>query len=551
MKKAISVLLVMLMVLSMTACGGGTNPSGTIADPGATTESTAPEGGSTATAEPSGEATDATEPEIHVHTHSYGDYTQVQEATCIQGQLSLHTCSGCGQTEWVCTAQPAGHSYANGVCTACGSAECVGLGFTLNEDGKSYTFTDVGTFEGETLEIPAVYEGLPVTAIGTKAFQNQVSVIDTVIVPGSVVTIMEGGFMACKVKNIVLSYGVTEVGGGGFRSNKYLESIVLPESLKTMGSTVFGACTKLATIEFPASLETVGETLFFDCQSLTSIEVKAGNTALHSHEGVLYDTATKTLLFCPLKKEGSYTVEPGTEHIATYAFNRQSKLTEILLPDSLLSIGEYAFFDCSNVSSLTIPDSVVTVERAAFQRMSSLTEIHLGKGMTEIPRGAFIFCSELTTLEIPENITRIGEDVFTDSGLTSLTIPDSVTEIGDGAFSSCPITEIVVPASVTSLGIEAFSYCRSLTKATLECPITVLGKAAFCGCESLTELTLPGTITEFGMQLIYACTQLKDVHFGGTAAQWETIVKGDWWNGDCPAFTVHCTDQNITVTAEE
>ena len=117
-------------------------------------------------------------------------------------------------------------------------------------------------------------------------------------------------------------------------------------------------------------------------------------------------------------------------------------LGSIVLPDTITTLGEYAFENCTNLISIKIPSSI-----------------------TEIGKGAFQGCSGLINITIPDNVTKIGNWTFADcTSLTSVTIPDSVTVIGREAFYRCEsLTSITIPSSVTEIGYEAFWGCSNLT----------------------------------------------------------------------------------------
>ena len=131
--------------------------------------------------------------------------------------------------------------------------------------------------------------------------------------------------------------------------------------------------------------------------------------------------------------------------ISDSAFNGCSRLTSVVIPDSVTSIGNQAFYSCKNLTSIVIPDSVTSISGFAFQN-----------------------CPGLTSVTIPNGVTSISNSTFSECyGLTSVVIPDSVTTIGNNAFRSCrSLTSVVIPNSVTSIGNYAFEYCGSLTSIT-------------------------------------------------------------------------------------
>ena len=153
-------------------------------------------------------------------------------------------------------------------------------------------------------------------------------------------------------------------------------------------------------------------------------------------------------------------------------------------------IGSRAFEDNTTIISITIPDSVTTIGFSAFENCSNLTTVTFGENsqLTSIGDYAFSGCSNLTSITIPDNVTTIGNYAFTGcSSLTSITIPDSVTSIGDYAFSGCSnLTSITIPDNVTTIGDYAFYGCSSLTSITVPNNVTTIGTSAFYGCDNLT-----------------------------------------------------------------
>jgi len=190
----------------------------------------------------------------------------------------------------------------------------------------------------------------------------------------------------------------------------------------------------------------------------------------------------------------STVVEDGVTYTITSigsAFAR-SEFTSITIPDSVTSIGNYAFFECINLASVTIPNSVTSIEGYAFSGCSSLTSITIPDSVTSIGNSAFLGCSGLTSVTIPNSVTSIGNHAFYYcSGLTSVTIGNGVTSIGSYTFRECiNLASVTIPNSVTSIGNRAFSYCSGLTSVTIGNGVTSIGSYAFRECSSLTSITI-------------------------------------------------------------
>ncbi|MCH5176360.1 MAG: leucine-rich repeat protein, partial [Prevotellaceae bacterium] len=166
------------------------------------------------------------------------------------------------------------------------------------------------------------------------------------------------------------------------------------------------------------------------------------------------------------------------------------EVTELVIPNSVTSIGEYAFYGCSGLTSVTIPNSVTSIGRAAFDSCEGLKSVAIPNSVTSIGRAAFENCFGLTSVTIPNSVTSIGEYAFCWCyGLTSVTIPNSVTSIGGYAFWWCyGLTSVTIPEGVTSIGDYAFFECSGLTSVTIPESVKSIGEYAFNSCSSLTRV---------------------------------------------------------------
>ena len=200
--------------------------------------------------------------------------------------------------------------------------------------------------------------------------------------------------------------------------------------------------------------------------------------------------------------------------IGEQAFHRNSAITSVTIPNSVISIGEIAFGACENLSSITIPNSVTEIGDGAFYGCSALKNINLPSGLTKIGESMFWGCTSLTSVNIPEGVTTIAKEAFREcSVLSSITIPNSVTEIDNFAFYRCRgITSMAIPSGVKSIGSSALEDCTSLTSLTLNEGLETIGGSAFEGCTGLKTLTIPSTVKSILLNAIKNCTNLTEVY---------------------------------------
>ena len=206
--------------------------------------------------------------------------------------------------------------------------------------------------------------------------------------------------------------------------------------------------------------------------------------------------------------------------IGTYAFYNCSNLTSIHIPESVTDIGNYALRSCKSLSSIYIPEGVTSIGNYAFYYCTSLTSVYIPEGVTSIGERVFAYCTSLTSVYIPEGVTSIGERVFEQcSSLTSVYIPEGVTSIGRYAFNYCSsLTSIHIPEGVTSIGERVFEQCSSLTSIHIPEGVTSIGRYAFNYCSSLTSIHIPEGVTSIGEAMFMKCSSLTSISSLNTTA---------------------------------
>ncbi len=260
--------------------------------------------------------------------------------------------------------------------------------------------------------------------------------------------------------------------------------------------------------------------------------------------GVKYSKDGRKLLRVPGELSGAYSVKEGTRIICNSAFWNCRSLSEIVIPSSVTSIGDWAFSFCASLIYISIPKSVICLNGNPFAkwngkleclspnfvfeddilfnkdksriisfRNQNIKSYVIPSSVTSIGKGAFSFCDSLSEIVISSSVTSIGDLAFSCCrSLSEIVIPSSVTSIGVGAFSSCDsLSEIVIPSSVTSIGDCAYSYCRSLSEIVIPSSVTSIGVGAFSFCDSLSEIVIPFSVTSIGDSAFSYCYSLSEI----------------------------------------
>lgn len=371
------------------------------------------------------------------------------------------------------------------------------------------------------------------------------------------------------VKTVTIEEGVQNIGEYAFNDCYNLISISIPGSVTTIGKSAFYRCNSLVSITISSSVTSIGSEAFSGCTVLSTLKVEDGNPVYDSRDdcNAIIKSETNELVFgC-----GSTIIPNSVTSIGEKAFYYCTGLKSLEIPNSITNIGNEAFSNCQYLTSITIPNSVTSIGDDAFWYCTSLTSITSSSSMTHVGSNAFshtpwldnqpeglIYIGKVaylykgtipdnTSIEIKEGTVELARNLFQDcSGLISIKIPNSVTSIGQSVFSGCSgLATIDLPSNLESISNSLFSGCTSLTRVTIPDGITSVGIYAFSGCSSLETVNLTNSVKSIAGGAFHGCRSLKYI----TIPEGVTIIEWSVFH-DCTGLTSVSIPQSVTSISE-
>lgn len=391
---------------------------------------------------------------------------------------------------------------------------------------------------------------------------------DTVVVPDNVTTINAAAFRGNNtLVTLILPEGVTTIEKDAFGNCWKLAEVSLPKSLKTIDDRAFAGESTLCEVVIPESVTEIGNNAFGGCPlsavSMPKQDIKIWPDAFGMAIGELkifpysegqafeynpdFLVAGTTLL--AYRGEAVDVVIPDdVKVIGEYAFETRPDIVHVSLPDDMEEIGARAFFGCEQLKEVSMPSSLAVIGFEAFGCCPLLEKINLAH-VAEIDEEAFMDCKKLESVELAavkklgsrafagsgvckvdglKPSTAIGEEIFLDTPFFKendmwiventlldgrrctgdIVIPEGVEKIAERALYKAPVTSVKCPETLQEIGTEAFRECTGLIKISMGNSVISLGEYAFAGDTSLSDVRLSAGLAEIPSFAFLNCEQL-------------------------------------------
>ena len=391
---------------------------------------------------------------------------------------------------------------------------------TVSYKGENYNVNGIGTsaFYGCS-DITSITIPSYISSIGEKAFTGCYGISSIVVDEGNTVydsrdncnAIIERKsntlLMGCK--KTVIPDGIKTIGDFAFYNCSGLSSVIIPNSVESIGNNAFDGCKDMTSITLGNGLTTIGEEAFIGCSGLTSLSIPGsvktiGKYAFMACRGLNAVYITNLEAWCGFNFIAEYANYDNPLAYALHFYINGEEVKDLVIPETVTSIGNFVFHCCPGLTSVTIPNNVEHIGKGAFSNCRDLASITIGNGVKSIGRSAFYNCSALTAVHINDlnawckiqfeeynsaNPLNVAQHLYMNGKeVKNLIIPNSVTTIARGAFYGCSgLTSVTIPNNVTSIGQSAFSDCSGLTSVNIGNGITKIDYA-FQNCTSLSDV---------------------------------------------------------------
>ena len=346
--------------------------------------------------------------------------------------------------------------------------------------------------------------------------------IQTIVIGDQITQIGRYAFTGTACSTIKFGKNVRSIGERAFLECRNLNGdLTLPDSVQIVGNNAFSECTGLTgTLTLGSSLQTIGAGAFYDCSFSGNLVIPDSVTSIGRY-------AFYSRPYLRPETQGTLTLGRNLRTIGEFAFLESRYTGSLTIPDSVVEIGERAFYQCENLNgTLTLGRSLRTIGKEAFYWCAFTGSLTIPEGVAEIADGAFSSLHQFNrdgmfngTLTLPSTLKTIGAEAFAYTDFSGeLLIPDGVTSIGANAFAKCDGFggTLSLPDSVKTVGESAFYLCKGFTGLKLSASLTKIEERSFAHMYGLkTEVVIPEGVTEIG-EGAFSCSYMPSVRLPST-----------------------------------
>lgn len=481
---------------------------------------------------------------VHVYNLQVADEEYMAAPkTCTQPARYYYSCKCGAKGSETFKYGDFGHSYTDGTCDYCGQPE-PGDVVDYAKDLEYRYDSETKTYSVYRVTAPCWMSDIVIPDSYDDGINGRHAVTDIEVY----------AFASCDMKSVTISKNIISIGQSAFRGCKWLSNVYLHEGITSISYDAFDECYELIFNEYDNAL------YLGDDKNPYIALIQAKN---------------KNITSCVINEK--------TKIIASQAFLRCANLVDMNIPDSVISIGEFAFAG------------------------SGIVNLKIGNGMEIIERGVFMTCINLHHLIIGEKVTIIGSYAFMDCGnLTCVIIPDNVLSIESRAFDSCEkLMSIIIGENVSYIGYDTFEGCYRVveiinkSKVAVQCPqsssyfyktsgttrIKDIGEylfyidddynyligytgdskeltlpdlndgesygiywQVFNVRKDITCVTIPVNVKFIDGSIFWGCEKLTTMNYLGTMEQWSNIIVDTYWAEGSNISEVICSDGVIEIT---
>ena len=349
-----------------------------------------------------------------------------------------------------------------------------------------------------------------------------------------------------SIQSIIISDGCSSIGRNAFYNCSSLTSVTIPNSVTSINNDAFWGCSSLTSLTIPNSVTSIKSYAFLNVPNIVYNGSATGSPwGARSVNGyvdgyLVYADASKTsLLACTSAAQGEIIIPNSVTSIGLYAFYNCTGLTAVTIPNSVTSIGEYAFEGCTSITnitwdasvellntvkpfagnktqikSITFGNHVTTIPQECCKGMSALQNVTFGNNVTSIGNNAFDGCSSLTSISIPNTITSVGTNVFNNCSSLKTLYWDAAPEIWNSSSFSNIKGQITSLTFGNNISVISQNFCKNMTllnEVIFDGAVSSIGNQAFYGCVGLTSISLPNALNYIGASAFEGCRSLTSI----------------------------------------